>query len=275
MSLAALLAADGVPHEHGPDYTLARCDHATLAGYVRAAGIVADALIVDAPYSERTHAGHDSQESYDASGAPRDNKKRLLLGLPATRRGLGYAAWDGSDVSDFVRSFAPITRGWMCSLTDHALAGAWEVAMVGAGRYAFSPIACVESGSRCRMSGDGPSQWSTWLVVSRPRTREWQSWGTLPGAYVGTTERGREVMGGKPLWLMAAIVRDYTAPGDVVIDPCAGGGTTLVAAVEAGRIAIGCEPDAERYAIACRRVREARRPMGAQTTATQLVLGAR
>jgi site-specific DNA-methyltransferase (adenine-specific) len=57
---------------------------------------------------------------------------------------------------------------------------------------------------------------------------------------------------------MRAIVSDYSRPGDLVLDPCAGGGTTLVAAVELGRRAIGCEPDAGRYAIAAKRILAAR-----------------
>jgi site-specific DNA-methyltransferase (adenine-specific) len=200
----------------------------------------------------------------------------------AERRSVDYAAWSLADVLTFIRAWSD-SCGWLLSLTDHVLASVWESAAEDAARYTFSQIACVESGSRIRMTGDGPPQWTTWLAVSRPSSRAFvQAWnakrwahGLAPqGAYVGGTEK-KPIVGGKPLWLMSAIVRDYTAPGDIVCDPCAGGGTTLVAAVEAGRIAIGCEPDAERYGIACKRVREARRPMGAQTTATQLVLGAR
>ena len=43
--------------------------------------------------------------------------------------------------------------------------------------------------------------------------------------------------------LMRAIVRDYSRPGDLVCDPFAGGGTTLLAAVMEGRQAIGAELD--------------------------------
>lgn len=247
-----------IPGTHTERASLYHCDYTTLAAAMREAGTVADALIVDAPYSERTHAGHDNGTAgVNRAEAGRVNRSTGQIERAWQRSEIDYAAWNGEDVSTFVRSFAPVTRGWICSLTDHALAGAWEVAMVGADRYVFSPLACVESGSRVRLGGDGPSQWSTWLVASRPRTREWQSWGTLPGAYVGTSEK-KPITGGKPLWLMRAIVGDYTAPGDLVLDPCAGGGTTLVAAVELGRRAIGCEPDAGRYAIAAKRILAAR-----------------
>lgn len=47
----------------------------------------------------------------------------------------------------------------------------------------------------------------------------------------------------KPVGLMAYLVRTYSNPGDVVLDSCAGSGTTLVAAAQEGRRAIGIELD--------------------------------
>lgn len=81
-------------------------------------------------------------------------------------------------------------------------------------------------------------------------------------------------VGGKPLWLMRALVTDYTVPGEVVYDPCAGSATTLIAAAMEGRWAIGCEPDREAYEAACRRLdrRLAQQDLwrGRGTSATQM-----
>lgn len=258
------MSALDIPGFHTDDCSLVRCDYATLAAHMREAGIVADALIVDAPYSERTHKGHDDGTA--SANRVADWAAGRVLG--AQRREIDYEAWTADDVSEFVSAFSRLT-GWMLSLTDHVLAKSWEESMEAHALYTFAPIACVESGSRVRMLGDGPSNWSTQLIVSRPATKEflirWHAkrWthGLAPkGAYVGGAEK-KPVPGGKPLWLMRSIVRDYTALGDLVCDPCAGGGTTLVAALEEGRRAIGCEPDAGRYEIAVRRIREAKRPL--------------
>jgi hypothetical protein len=48
----------------------------------------------------------------------------------------------------------------------------------------------------------------------------------------------------KPVSLMRELVESSTVPGDLVLDPCAGSGSTLVAAVLEGRRACGveCEP---------------------------------
>ena len=48
---------------------------------------------------------------------------------------------------------------------------------------------------------------------------------------------------GKPPWLLDALVRDYSDAGHLVCDPFAGWGSTLVAARNAGRNAIGAEMD--------------------------------
>lgn len=48
---------------------------------------------------------------------------------------------------------------------------------------------------------------------------------------------------GKPEWLMRALVRDYSMPSDLVCDPLAGWGSTLRAALNEGRRAVGAELD--------------------------------
>lgn len=55
---------------------------------------------------------------------------------------------------------------------------------------------------------------------------------------------------GKPSWLMRALVRDYSMPADLVCDPLAGWGSTLRAALDEGRRAIGAEIDPDIAAAA-------------------------
>jgi hypothetical protein len=216
-----------------------------LAQLVRETVGHVDTLIVDAPYSERTHSAYRDMEEVG-------------------RGSLVYASWSAADVAEFVYTWAPLTRGWIVSLTDHVLAKAWEASLAAAERYTFAPLACVEPGSRVRLSGDGPSQWSVWAVAARPRTRAAQQWGALPGAYVVPPEygwrgnkQGRSgVIGGKPLWLMERLVEDYTRPGDLVCDPCCGAGTTLLAAKLLGRRWIGGDLDETHVELARERLRD-------------------
>lgn len=227
------------------------------------ADVECDALIVDAPYSEKTHAGHDSgTRSVNAEpGEPRDNRQRQRQGLEPVRQELAYAFWTAEDVRAFVEFFAPRTRGWFVTITDNVLAPIWAAELERIGRYAFSPLAFVAPGSRVRLSGDGPAQWSCWIMVARPRCAPFHTWGALPGAYVVPAQQNNRkdadkarVTGGKPLWLMRSLVRDYSRPGDLICDPCAGAGTTLLAARIEGRSAIGAEMDEKHFAIAQRRL---------------------
>ena len=246
-------------------------DWRALLGRARELGGV-DSLIVDAPYSERTHVANDCSAGRD----PRSMKDPGKVNRP-----LNYACWSHSDVAAFCSSWCPAVRGWMVSVTDHVLARAWADEMEAAGRYVFSPIACVQSGSRIRLLGDGPAQWSTFAVVSRPRDGAWlSSWRSerlgrgevvsLPGAYVvppGESDRS-PVVGGKPLWLMRALVRDYTRPGNLVCDPCCGAGTTGMAAIMEGRRVLLGDAMEEHARLAVERLRA----MPGETKAGQLAL---
>jgi DNA modification methylase len=57
---------------------------------------------------------------------------------------------------------------------------------------------------------------------------------------------------------MRSIVRDYSRPGDLICDPCAGGATTLIAAQLEGRDSIGSEMDPQTHARAMRRIQYGR-----------------
>lgn len=54
----------------------------------------------------------------------------------------------------------------------------------------------------------------------------------------------------KPIALLKRLIEIFTDEGDVVIDPCAGSGSTLRAAAEMGRSAYGFEVDKEFYKAA-------------------------
>lgn len=62
----------------------------------------------------------------------------------------------------------------------------------------------------------------------------------------------------KPVALMEALIRDFTDPGDLILDPFAGSGTTGVAAIRLGRRFIGWEKDERYFKIAQKRLAAAR-----------------
>jgi site-specific DNA-methyltransferase (adenine-specific) len=204
---------------------------------------VVDHVITDPPYSERTHKGHDASAN-GHKGFGRD---------AAIRQELGYTALSFDDVAVLSRLFHSVASGWIVWMSDHTLAPSIQSSLEELGRYVFAPLPFFAPGSRVRLSGDGPSSWTIWITVSRPASLS--RWGTLPGGYVqGDGWRERERMGGKPLRLMTSIVGDYSREGDTILDPFMGSGTTLRAAKDLGRRAIGIELEEKYCEIAVRRL---------------------
>lgn len=205
-----------------------------------------DAVVTDPPYSERTHAGHDAS----ASG-------HNGLGKDAARRSaLGYAALSDADIAAYVSAVAGVCDGWIVTMTDHVLAPVLQRELEASRRYVFAPLPFYAPGSRVRLSGDGPSSWTIWIVVAR--TAKQSRWGTLPGGYVAEPGwREREHMGGKPTSLMDRLVADYSRPGNTVLDPYMGAGTTGVSCHNTGRRFIGIEIERKYFDIACERIARA------------------
>jgi site-specific DNA-methyltransferase (adenine-specific) len=191
-----------------------------------------DCIITDPPYSERTHAGQ-----------------------PDNRREINYASLSPADCHEWAAAWAPRVRYWIAVMCDTDLVVPWRDAMAAAGLFSkFAPVPCIIPGMTVRMAGDGPSSWSVSLVVAR--TKQAAKWGALPGAYWSSPETARAGarIGGKPLPLMQQIIRDYSRPEMLVADPCAGHGTTLVAAKGAGRLVWGAECDPAAHRAACERL---------------------
>lgn len=214
-----------------------------------------DCMISDPPYSARTHEGADA--SVDISNAVYVSKNGVRRTSTAQRRALSYSSWTPANVDAFVDSWAPRNRGWFVCLSDHSLIRAYETAYERHGLTTFAPVTVLIPGMTVRMAGDGPSSWTIYANVARPKRLS--KWGTLPGGYTGGPGE-RVHIGGKPLWLMRALVRDYTRPGDLIVDPCAGAATTLIAAATERRRAIGAEVDPDTYAIAQARIKRGYTP---------------
>ncbi len=198
------------------------------------AGVEVDCVMSDPPYSARTHDGQN--DTFNDGSA---------------RREISYEKWTSADVRSFVDAWAPRNRGWFVCLSDSELCGAYREAYEANGLTGFAPVGILIPGMTVRMCGDGPSSWMLYANVARPKRLS--KWGTLAGGYTGGPGE-RVHIGGKPLWLMRALIRDYTKPGDLVCDPCAGAATTLLAAGMENRRAIGAEIDPATHAVAVKRL---------------------
>jgi site-specific DNA-methyltransferase (adenine-specific) len=195
-------------------------------------------IITDPPYSARTHAGHDGGAVTTRDGA--------------ARQALGYSALDAAGCDELARTFTEAAEGWIVWMTDHTLAPTIASGLASRDRYVFAPLPYFHAGRSVRLTGDGPSSWTDWIICAR--TVRQVRWGTLPGGYVaGAGWNDKQHMGGKPTALMVELVGDYSRHGDLVCDPFMGSGTTGCAAVRMGRRFVGVEIDPTHYETALRR----------------------
>lgn len=216
-----------------------------------------DTIITDPPYSERTHKSDPTRaDGVDPSGLKPN-----------------YPPWYQADVDAFVDAWSPRCRGWMVCLCDHVMIPWYEEAFTRNGRFAFAPVPCVIRGMTVRTRGDGPSSEVVYAMVARPRTAEFVAWGTLQGYHYGNKEPGAGGGRGKPRWLTDELVRDHSRENDLVCDPLAGYGGTLVSAILLRRRAIGAEMDAAAVEEGFRRVQlinePAAEPAAAETENTE------
>ena len=183
------------------------------------------------------HAGHNSLIGNDGY-----NRKKL-----------DYSFLSNQVCVTLANHFIHVSAGWIVWMMDHGLFPIASDTLKSLGRCVFAPLPFYAPGSRVRLAGDGPSSWTVWILVAR--TKSLSKWGTLPGGYCATKGWDDKVMtGGKPARLMEALVRDYSRPDDVVMDPFMGAGTTGLACIREGRKFVGCEIDPKTYQLAQARI---------------------
>lgn len=242
------------------------------------ADVECDVLLTDPPYSDRVHAGQRT-------------------GSSTRKTTLHYSSIDEAYCSAFVESWAPRTRHWAVTFSDHLAATWWERAWLAAGWYVFAPVIWLRTCPTPRLAGDGPTSAADYLTVAsaeppdddevlylsvaRPRRRLQQARiGSRPGFYAHKGNDGRENPhpGSKGLDPMRRLVRDYSLPGDVIADPHAGSGTTLAAAGMEGRFGVGCEAVDATFEIARKRLEALKytaisRSLFEATSGEQMALG--
>ena len=86
------------------------------------------------------------------------------------------------------------------------------------------------------------ARWEAMLVIQKGPVRAEGIWKNraIPDVCRAKIERSRHPHA-KPVPLIQALIECVTEPGDIVVDPCSGGYSTLDACVASGRTFIGCD----------------------------------
>jgi site-specific DNA-methyltransferase (adenine-specific) len=208
-----------------------------------------DAVITDPPYTKRVHLGYRKNSDYIAG------RRRDPVG-----ESIEYGSIDEAGLDECVEFWCRVARHWIVAFNDHIGAAHLASSLERRGWFVFAPVAWVKTDAAPRFNADGPSVSVEWITVARPKRRlPADRVGHRPGHYISSAvapvnAEGRIRTGQKPIDVMRSLVRDYTLPGDLILEPFAGSGTTLLAAAIEGRRAIGAEMDPETFAKAQKRI---------------------
>lgn len=174
----------------------------------------------------------------------------------------GFGGID-ADRAEIAAACVNVSQGWLILFTLAEGVRAWRDDIQSAGGKYDTCMAWVKPDSAPRFNGQGPARGFECAVTAwcAPGHRSWNAGGKR-GVYthcVNGPERHGEHPTEKPRKLMAEILRDFTNPDEIILDPFMGSGTTGVAAVQMGRDFIGIEREPRYFDIACKRIEDAQR----------------
>lgn len=220
----------------------------------------------------------------DPPYAPRAMKNATTQSMVQRRDGkvyeFGYAALTPELRKAACTEFARLARRWVLVACDIESADAWRRDMEAAGLRYIRTGVWVRTNGAPQFSGDRPAQGvEAFVIAHQVGVRlSWNGGGksaVWTGPIVNSRDGERIHSSPKPLWLMTALVKDFTNAGDLICDPFAGSATTAAAALAEGRRFIGWEYAPEFHRAATDRLQNQVRqqPLFPARLAQQLELG--
>lgn len=152
---------------------------------------------------------------------------------------------------------AKVAKRWALTFCQIEAAPNWRKTYEAAGMVYKRTCLWIKPDGMPQYSGDRPGMgYETFVAMHQPGRSKWNG-GGRHGVFTynkGEGGGGNEHPTVKPLRLIKDLVALFSEPGEIVLDPFMGSGTTLRAAKDLGRKAIGIELN-ERYCeLAARRM---------------------
>lgn len=183
------------------------------------------AVLTDPPYTERTHAKAKTNRTVGDSKA------------------VEFASFTDADLDEAIAECGRITQSWLVATLDYRHAVRMEL-QTPANLRVMRIGVWVKTNPMPQITGDRPGQgWEAIAYMHRGDVKPAWNGGGKHGNYILPTAQGEGHPTSKPLPMVSEWVRHFTNYGDTILDPFAGSGTTLRAAVDNGRKAIGVELD--------------------------------
>ena len=183
-----------------------------------------DHVISDPPYGETTHKGARTTKSGPEFGA-----EKLVH----------FDSITDDQFIDLCRTAVRVAKRWVVMTCE------WRHAVAAEQALPKEFVRCgvwVKPDSMPQLTGDRPGTgWEAVLMLHRQGKKRWNG-GGHHAVWTHLCERGKHPTQ-KPLPLLREWVRQFTDPGDLILDPFAGSGTTGEAALLEGRRCVLVEKD--------------------------------
>lgn len=187
------------------------------------------AVITDPPYSENTHQ------------MAKSNK-----GKGHGVKAIGFKSFTDEDLLRTLAECGRVSARWVIANLDYKHAFKIDSEPLPGLRLMRIGV-WVKTNPMPQISADRPGQgWEAIAYLHKDGVKPAWSGGGKHGNFVLPTAQNEGHPTSKPLSMVSEWVRNFTEHGDTILDPFAGSGTTLRAAADNGRKAIGVEID-ERY----------------------------
>lgn len=226
------------PYYEDPAVVLYNADAFNVLPQLVEAGADFPLVLTDPPYGDQTHKG------------ARTNR--------GERGGNVQVDFPPFDDATLLRAFAlmgAVASGWVVATVDYHAMPMLEGYLPAAGDAAAKALKALQQVLRFvrfgvwvkdnptpQLLGDRPGQgWEALAFMHSPTAKLKWSAGGASSVFRHPVVRKAVYPTEKPLGLVKDLISCFTVPGDLVLDPFCGSGTTLRAAKDLGRRAVGVE----------------------------------
>jgi site-specific DNA-methyltransferase (adenine-specific) len=213
-----------------------------VSGLVSLPSKSVDHVIMDPPYEKEAH----SKVCRANTKGPGHGKSTVI------ECQMNFAPMTELERNEVSRQTVRISRGWILVFCQIEAVAIWRNSLIRAGAKWRRGCVWVKPDAMPQITGDRPGQWGECMALAwaGEGRSKWNNHGKSGAWIVPKYEKGRVHAAQKPMALMRQLIAAFTLPGQLICDPYAGAGTTLVAAKETGRNSIGWEMTLEYHTLA-------------------------
>lgn len=214
-------------------------------------------VITDPPYEAEAHSLGRRQKAHDPNGK-RDAAgwTHKIISAP-----LPFPAITHIDRQMTGLAIGRLACRWVAVFCQVEATQKWAADLESGGAGYVRTGIWVKPDGQPQFSGDRPGVGYESIVFAHPKGRKKWNGGGRVGVFTHNKQESADSRHGvehptrKPIALMLELVELFTDPGDIVLDPFCGSGTTGVACLRLGRRFIGVEMDSKYAALALDRLK--------------------